>query len=51
MLIRKMVSSTGMLTQRLHSSVKACTPAVNVLSVCFIFDSNLCNAKFLSIFD
>ena len=51
MLIRMMVRSAGTITQGFDRTVIATFPAINVLSVSFIFDSSFCDTKFFCIFN
>lgn len=51
MLIRMMVRSSGAVTKKLQGAIKASFPAVNILSVGFVFDGIPRDAMFFSVID
>ena len=51
MLVRVVVRSAGMVTKGFYGTVITSFPAIDVLTVGFVFNSSLSNPKSLSVFD
>ena len=50
-LVRMVVRSAGEVTEGINGAVKAPFPAVNILSVGFVFNGSICNTIFFSVFN
>ena len=51
MLVRMVMWSSGVFTQRFDRAVEAAFPAVDILAVGFVFDGRLCDSLFFIIFN
>ena len=49
MLVGVVVGSAGTITQRVDGAVITTFPAINILTVCLIFDSGFCDTIFFSV--